>query len=65
MPAPHPARQLATLEAELKSKVIITGVLNKVEIWNPERFEEKRRMTLMRLSEIQHNVDPQRRTSGD
>ncbi|MAI26697.1 MAG: division/cell wall cluster transcriptional repressor MraZ [Spirochaeta sp.] len=52
-------------EAELKTKVIITGVLNKVEIWNPERFEEKRRMTLMRLSEIQHNVDPQRRTSGD
>ena len=52
-------------EAELENKVIIAGVLNKVEIWNPERFEEKKRMTLMRLGEIQKNVDPQRRTSGD
>ena len=51
-------------EAELESKVIIAGVLNKIEIWNPERFDEKKRMTLMRLSEIQKNVDPSRREPG-
>ena len=52
-------------EAELENKVIIAGVLNKIEIWNPERFDQKKRMTLMRLGEIQKNVDPKRRLPGD
>ena len=52
-------------EAELGSKVLIAGVLEKIEIWNPERFEEKKRLTLRRLDEIQKSVDGHRRQHGD
>jgi MraZ protein len=48
-------------DAELGSKVIIAGVLNKVEIWAPERFEQKKQMTQMRLESIQESVDLKRR----
>ena len=48
-------------EAELGSKVLIAGVLEKIEIWNPERFDEKKRMTLRRLQDIQKSVDDHRR----
>lgn len=48
-------------DADLSTKVILAGVLKKVEIWNPERFEEKKRMTLLRLDEIQKSVDERRR----
>lgn len=48
-------------EAELGSKVLIAGVLEKIEIWNPERFEEKKRLTLRRLDDIQKSVDGHRR----
>ena len=51
-------------EAELGSKVLIAGVLEKIEIWNPERFEEKKRLTLRRLDEIQKNVDSHRSPRG-
>ena len=51
--------------AQLGSKVIIAGVLNKVEIWSPERFEEKKRMTQLRLETIQESVDQKRRKQGE
>lgn len=51
-------------EAELGSKVLIAGVLEKIELWNPERFEEKKRLTLRRIDEIQKNVDSHRSPRG-
>ena len=51
--------------AELETKVIIAGVLDKIEIWNPERFEDNQKMTLLRLDEIQEKVDIRRRSQGD
>lgn len=50
--------------AGLEGKVIIAGVLDRMEIWNPERFEENQRTTLRRLDEIQQSVDGSRRTPG-
>ncbi len=50
--------------AGLESKVIIAGVLDKIEIWNPERFEENQKLTLLRLDEIQKSVDASRRSQG-
>ena len=52
-------------DAELGTKVIIAGVLNKVEIWSPERFEEKKRLTQLRLEDIQESVDQKRRELGE
>ncbi|MAJ60783.1 MAG: division/cell wall cluster transcriptional repressor MraZ [bacterium TMED88] len=51
-------------EAGLGSKVLLAGVLQKIEIWDPERFEEKKRMTLRRLDEIQKSVDGHRDPRG-
>ena len=51
-------------EAGLGSKVLLAGVLEKIEIWDPERFEEKKRMTLRRLDEIQKSVDGHRSPRG-
>lgn len=50
--------------AGLDGKVIIAGVLDRIEVWNPERFEENQKMTLLRLGEIQKSVDQSRRTQG-
>ncbi len=50
--------------AALGNKAIITGVLDRIEIWNPERFEADQKLTLHRLPEIQMNVDRGRR-AGD
>ena len=52
-------------EADLESKVLVIGVLDRIELWNPERFEEKKRMTLLRAEEIKQNVDPDRQKAGD
>ncbi|MCS5634919.1 MAG: division/cell wall cluster transcriptional repressor MraZ [Myxococcota bacterium] len=52
-------------EAELETKVLVIGVLDRIELWNPERFEEKKRMTLLRYEEIKKNVDPNRQQPGD
>lgn len=57
---PAPLRK----EAGLESKVLIAGVLDKIEIWNPERFEERKRMTLHRLDDIQKSVDRHRNPRG-
>jgi MraZ protein len=57
---PAPLRK----EAALESKVLIAGVLDKIEIWNPERFEERKRMTLHRLDDIQKSVDRHRNPRG-
>ncbi len=47
--------------AGLENKVIIAGVLNRIEIWNPERYEDNQRTTLLHLDEIQRSVDLARR----
>jgi len=47
--------------AELGNKAVIAGVLEKIEIWNPERFAENQKRTLLRLKDIQRNVDASRR----
>jgi MraZ protein len=52
-------------EADLETKVLVVGVLDRIELWNPERFEEKKRMTLLRYEEIKKNVDPNRQQPGD
>jgi len=52
-------------EAELVGKVLVIGVLNRIELWNPERYEEKKRMTALRYEEIKKNVDPNRQAPGD
>ncbi|MDE0885334.1 MAG: division/cell wall cluster transcriptional repressor MraZ [Myxococcota bacterium] len=52
-------------EAELGNKILLVGVLNRIELWNPERYEEKKRMTALRFDEIQKNVDPNRQQPGD
>jgi MraZ protein len=43
--------------ARLESKVTLVGVLEKIEIWNSELFEQDMQRTLMRLEEIQLAVD--------
>ncbi len=50
--------------AGLNGKVIIAGVLDRIEIWNPERFDENQRTTLRRLDEIQQSVDQSQRNRG-
>jgi MraZ protein len=51
--------------AGLGQKVIIAGVLNRIEIWDPVKFEEKEQLTLHRLDDIQRSVDEGRRTPPD
>lgn len=43
--------------ARLESKVTIAGVLDKIEIWNLDLFEQDRQITLKRLEDIQISVD--------
>jgi MraZ protein len=51
--------------AGLGQKVIIAGVLNRIEIWDPVKFEEKEQLTLHNLDDIQRSVDGGRRTPPD
>ncbi len=48
--------------ADLRGKVTLAGVLDKIEIWNHERFEHDLKLTLERHDEIQMSVDQS--TSG-
>ncbi len=50
--------------ADLDTKVVIAGVLDKIEIWNPERFAESQKMTLLQLDSIQRTVDESRKVEG-
>ncbi len=43
--------------AGLEGKVTLAGVLDKIEIWNQERFENAQALTLGSLDEIQMEVD--------
>jgi MraZ protein len=43
--------------ADLRGKVTLAGVLDKIEIWNHDRFENAQKLTLGRLEEIQKSVD--------
>lgn len=52
-------------EADLDNKILLVGVLNRIELWNPDRYEEKKRMTALRYEEIKKNVDPNRQRPGD
>ena len=46
--------------AGLEKNVIIAGVLERVEIWSPSRFEESRNTTVHGLEDIQRSVEAQR-----
>ncbi len=43
--------------ADLRGKVTLAGVLDKIEIWNHERFENDLKLTLERHDEIQMSVE--------
>lgn len=43
--------------AALDKNVIVAGVLERVEIWSPERFEESQAATIHGLDDIQRTVD--------
>ena len=48
--------------AGLQGKITLAGVLNKIEIWNHDRFEATQMLTLGNLEEIQKSVE--RSSSG-
>jgi MraZ protein len=43
--------------ADLAGKITLSGVLEKIEIWNHDRFEATQMLTLGRLDDIQVAVD--------
>lgn len=43
--------------AGLHGKITLAGVLDKIEIWNHDRFEAAQMLTLGKLEEIQMEVD--------
>ncbi len=43
--------------AGLEGKITLAGVLDKIEIWNNERFEAAQALTLGNLGQIQKEVD--------
>jgi MraZ protein len=43
--------------AGLEKNVIVAGVLERVEIWSPSRFEESQSTTMYGLEDIQRAVD--------
>jgi MraZ protein len=47
--------------ADLAGKITLSGVLDRIEIWNYDRFEASQMLTLDRLDDIQVAVDQ----SGD
>jgi len=49
--------------AGLESKVILAGVLDRVEIWSPARFEENQAATIVNLDDIQRSVDQAHRST--
>lgn len=43
--------------ASLDSKVVVAGVYEHIEIWNPSRFAEKQAKTIHGFDNIQRSVD--------
>lgn len=43
--------------ASLDSKVIVAGVYEHIEVWNPSRFAEKQAQTIHEFDDIQRAVD--------
>lgn len=43
--------------ADLSGKITLAGVIDKIEIWNNERFEASQALTLSDLENIQKKVD--------
>lgn len=43
--------------AGLDTKVILAGVLDRVEIWSPARFDQSQAATIANLDSIQRSVD--------
>ena len=43
--------------AGLENKVIVAGVLERVEIWSPAKFESSQADTMHELDQIQRSVD--------
>lgn len=48
--------------ADLDSKVTVAGVLERVEIWNPARFDASHAGTMHELDDIQRTVEPNPRS---
>ncbi len=48
--------------ASLDSKVIVAGVFEHIEIWNPSRFVEKHTSTIHGFDDIQRSVDQANRS---
>ena len=48
--------------ANLENKVIVAGVLERVEIWSPAKFEASRAETMHGLDDIQRIVDQSARS---
>ncbi len=43
--------------ANLENKVVVAGVYDHIEIWNPARFAEKQANTIHGFDKIQRSVD--------
>ena len=43
--------------AGLEKNVIVAGVLERIEIWSPSRYEESQATTVHELEDIQRSVD--------
>ena len=43
--------------ADLDNKVVVAGVYDQIQIWNPSRFAEKQAKTIHRFDNIQRSVD--------
>ena len=48
--------------ANLEKEVIVAGVLERVEIWSPAKFESSQASTMHELDDIQRTVDQTRRS---
>lgn len=48
--------------ASLENKVIVAGVFEQVEIWNPAKFETSQAETMHELDNIQRTVDERARS---
>jgi len=46
--------------AGLEKNVVVAGVLERIEIWSPSRFEESQSTTMGGLEDIQRSVNTQR-----
>ena len=48
--------------ASLEGKVVVAGVFEHIEIWNPSRFAETQSATIHEFDDIQRSVDQSNRS---